>query len=157
MDMILVIVFFFLDESRLVLQHVTVTWATCHLDSAFCPVNFRVVALQPQEAQNKRVLSQVGHFCCDFLTMSLEFYNQLRRMRNASSRVTCSVHVVHRNGVSKGNKWDFVCVSAHVLSIKIVLAPESRSASVWVKFCRCVNSAIRIDKLISCAGLTLRT
>ena len=38
MDVILIIVFLFfhfLDESGLVLQHVTVSWAMCHLDRAF--------------------------------------------------------------------------------------------------------------------------
>ena len=53
------------------------------------------------------------------------------------------------------------CVSAHVLSIKIVLAPElapeSRSASVSVKFCNWVNGAILIHRLISHVGLMLRT
>ena len=34
------------------------------------------------------------------------------------------------------------CVSAHVLLIKIVFAPKSRSASVSVKFCHCVNGTI---------------
>ena len=50
-----------------------------------------------------------------------------------------------------------LCFSAHVLSIKMVFAPESRSASSLVKSFRLLAGVIWIDRHISHEGLMLCT
>ena len=55
------------------------------------------------------------------------------------------------------NKSSTLCFSAHVLSINMVFAPESRSASSLVKSFRLLAGVIWIDRHIFHAGLTLRT
>ena len=50
-----------------------------------------------------------------------------------------------------------LCFSAHVLSIKMVFAPESRSASSLMKLFWLLAGAIWIDRHISHAGLMLHT
>ena len=50
-----------------------------------------------------------------------------------------------------------LCFSAHVLSIKMVFAPESRSTSSLMKLFWLLAGAIWIDRHISHVGLTLHT
>ena len=100
---------------------------------------------------SKLVTSAVTFSRCPWnsMTSSVEWVMLLAVLRVPSTLYTGM-------GFHKGISGT-LCVSAHILLIKIVLAPESRSASVWVKFCHCVNGMIWIDRLISHAGLMLCT